>query len=85
MNAPRGVQLDLFAPPSSGGERAYLASLILDRGAYCGVCGSRAVYLRAMPPHVGAYCAGPGCGRWAKWLSARERAKAQALAQGGAV
>lgn len=72
---PRGAQLDLFAPAGGSGVRTYLATLILNSGSRCGQCGSREIYVRRVEPHVGAYCAGPGCGRWIRWINAAERAR----------
>ena len=76
---PRGVQLDLFAP--GGTTPTYLATWILDRGSRCGQCGSKAIYMQRVEPHLGAYCA--GCGRGVRWLGKTERARL--AARGGDV
>ncbi len=79
MNAP-GMQLDLFAPAGHGGDvRTYLATAVLDRGTHCSECGSAEIYTRRLDPRTGAYCA--GCGRWVRWINAREQARIGA--QGG--
>jgi len=80
MNAP-GVQLDLFAPAGRSEPRTYLATAVLDRGAHCSECGSHEIYTRRLDPRTGAYCA--GCGRWVRWINAREQARVSA--QGGDV
>ena len=81
---PRGVQLDLFAPAGGRGVRTYLATWILDRGSRCGQCGYREIFVQRQPyiqqgkplAHVGAYCA--GCGRHAKWINKKEKARVRA-------
>ena len=85
---PPGVQLDLFAPGGAGpAARRYLATWIFDQGSHCGQCGSREIYVQRAPyfekgkprAHIGAWCAGCGCGRHVKWLDKAEKARWAAL------
>ena len=90
---PRGAQMDLFAPGGAGTEcRRYLATWILNSGSHCGQCGSREIFVQRQPyiakgrprAHIGAWCAGDGCGgRHIKWLDKAE--KKRWVAHGGVV